>query len=63
MSDFDMNKAIEYVEGCVDQCDSTVSYERTVGIIDFLTHLKIITPDQNYAYRDKLHQQLRNHGL
>ena len=59
----DLKKAIDYVDGCVDQCDSIVSYERTVGIIDFLTHLNIITPDQNISYRDKLHLQLKKHGF
>lgn len=63
MTDFNIDKAIEYVDGCVDQCDSIVKYERSVGIIDFLTYLKIITLDQNSAYRDKLHYQLRKHCL
>ncbi|RZG66208.1 hypothetical protein EXU29_18570 [Acinetobacter wuhouensis] len=54
---FNLENAIEYIEQSIeqlnhrDQSDRRDREQRIVGIVDFLTHQKLISFDQNMTYR------------
>lgn len=54
---FNLENAIEYIEQSInqlndrDQLDRRDREQRIVGIVDFLTHQKLISLDQNMTYR------------
>ena len=54
---FNLENAIEYIEQSInqlndrDQSDRRDREQRIIGIIDFLTHQKLISLEQNMTYR------------
>lgn len=59
MFDFDVEKAHQYVQDSIDQCDSEHTYQRIIGIIDFCTYMRLMSSDLNYAYRSQLDKKYK----
>lgn len=46
--------ALEYINGCIEQCDSLEKYNKTLGIMDFLTHIRMFELDEYSEMRKNL---------
>lgn len=51
---YNKSKALEYINGCIEQCNNINDFNKTVGIIDFITWTNMIDYEENTELRNKL---------
>lgn len=51
--------ALEYIKGCIEQCSNIADFNKTVGIIDFITYCNMISYEENSDLRNKLFESYK----